>query len=388
MQRTSTPFAGPASCPGRARRRGSIVIWSVLALGMVGLCAAFVVNQAWITAVRSDSQDAVDAAALAAAHAMLSDDLLREAQFPLLAQWRDERCRTAARNVVAEYRRLHTIPDPAQLLIRVDSAADGASGETIPHGVTVAFGTADAPVRLPLAFAGLTGVSSAGVAAIARVEVLNRPAAFRATRQTPVPVLPLVLRDDASVPADESWEWQIEQRHGADRLAWIPERSRPESGADGIPELTVRLGGEGAPLSFLDLQCRFDDQQLYTACVEGLWPAELAELGVPEVTVGGAVRTADDSSADLRRVLTAATGRPRVLCLVTADAASDGPGDASDSRSRRATIVRPVAVRILQVAAEQDGSVRLTVQPCVLVTQTARMEPSAERNPWIYRVRL
>jgi hypothetical protein len=88
-------------------------------------------------------------------------------------------------------------------------------------------------------------------------------------------------------------------------------------------------------------------------------------------------------------------GEPRI-CLLYSEARTNSQSHVID-----ATCVKLVAIRIIDVRDQKNGACEILVQPCVLATRTALLEPSTpyhtghasetnpqSTNPYIYKLHL
>ncbi len=409
----------------RRKRAGLLTAWSVFALALAMICTAFVVNHVWISGIRQDALHCAESAALAAAHGLLSDDLLRSQQQPFEQEWRNQRGREAAIEMSHRYQRFTRVPPLIADDVRLTSVSSATAERQAPPE------TASRPDRvevnwrnsgytsdsIPLFLPGLTGVAQAALGVSAAAALDNAPAAFRPSPVISVPVMPLAIPDDRGAAGAPTWSRLIERDQGSDLLTWNDDRRQVEPGADGLPEITLALAAgavSGSPGTLVPLMFsgnRADPQVFRTWMTEGLRAADPTAGGITELQFPQDLSTADLAASDLPRLAEALLrlqGIARIYCLTEVPGqVIEGPGDdgeaaedAEESREqgedaatsvqgRTVRSIRPVAARIMQVRMTSADQLRVTLQPCIIVTSTAvpgRAETRANR--YIYSIRL
>src|SRR5262245_56469656 len=173
--RTRNSKPGTRNCCSSSRRRGVIAASFMWFLVIALLVAALVANWAWLVLVQRNMQERADAMALAAAPALLDEDLLMDDP----ADPSDDV--TAAQDAVNNYRLLNNAAGPQSLQLNpqdvtltpgfvsdVSQPIEGSNFEGTPP-----FNTAKITVNrsntsghpVPYLLAGFTSVASANVSA-------------------------------------------------------------------------------------------------------------------------------------------------------------------------------------------------------------------------------
>jgi hypothetical protein len=369
-------------------RRGTIIAWSIFGLMFAGVCTALVVNSLWISGVRADSHRCLEAAALAAGKSLLSDDLLRAKQYPIEQEWRRQRAQTVAIHLATQYRRLQHVP---RLQRRDVEFLTTQRNQGLPAAVRVSYGQSGPAPRFPLFLSGLTGVSTASVRDYCLVAMLNSPLALRPTRQVSIPMLPAYLVD-AESGSPTSWVTQIERFEGADRITWNAENNRVEQGADGLPELTLvvdwRPTDRTCELLPMLLNRDCSTEEMAARFLNGVSRRDLEAAGLVEIAFPARCAADDVISCDIYAMLTSVIGKPRVLCIAETSGEPTSEHNSGSDDPNSLQTLRPVAARVLQVKHDPQGATVVTLQPCVMSTVTAVMEPNGQPNRYIYDVRL
>jgi len=368
-------------------RRGTIVAWTVMGILFGGICLAFAVNFLWVTGVRADSRRCAEAAALAAAQSLLSDDLLRQQTYPVEHRWRLELSRDAALSIASQYQRLQSVapvePDSVEFL--------GAETQgDVPRAVRVSFASNGQSARIPLFLSGITGLRSATNGMSCLVELQNTPVALQPTIHVSVPMLPVVLMEN-NEEGGNTWSQQIEQYKGSDRYAWVRERNEIEEGPDGLPELTVVTDWSNRDISVelrpLQFEENCTDQQMMRRFVEGITREDVQLLNREVISFPSLGQMDLELDCSPAAMFERVVGLPRILCLAKKQAADEEASDADSGSSVSVELMRPVAARVMNVRVLSATRVAVTLQPCVLSTVTAVHGPGADANRYVYSVR-
>ena len=139
--------------------------------------------------------------------------------------------------------------------------------------------------------------------------------------------------------------------------------------------IPLQFGSTSAVSAAGDL-CRWIEQ--------GLTHDDLSSLSMTQLAYPSAHPITSVSSQQLSAVVTALKkrcGEPLLVSLC----------ERSNSKTPLTVkLTRPVAVRVVQIGTSVGGPVRVTLQPCVLVTSTAvnATDARAPLNRYIYSVRL
>jgi hypothetical protein len=368
--------------PSRASRRGILMAWTIWIMLAAGLIAAGLFNLLWTNGIRAEARRSAEASALAAGHAFLSDDLLRLQQESFETDGRIARCRAAAVDMSRQYCRQTAIPELSQHDLQVvmpPTATALLSGlPLVPDRITAAFDDDDSGFRLPLFFYGLTGAGAAKLSAGAAVSIEHAPVAFRPGSDVSVPMLPFAILDDEVVSSAEAqspvpghWTASVENAGGSDAWTWYPDSRQFAPGPDGLPELTVTINSDGTsgddaliPIPFA-AQGDASHNPVSDWIQQGLTLNGLQSLGLNQFEYPASYPVIALSPRDMSTVATQLelrTGDPLIfsLCKRSEDPSLTG-----------VQLIRPVAARIVRVDTSLDGHIRVTLQPCVLVTATA-----------------
>lgn len=431
--------AAPGGAP--ANRRGVLTAWSISGLLISGACTALVINHLWISGVRHDSLRCAEAAALAAGHGLLSDEMLRTRQQPFEKAGRRERSITAA----VEVSRLYHQTSPAPILsaaniLHSDRATDSpislgsnesgqSNPDSLPESILVSYGADDQRFRIPLFFSGTTGLRDAAIGVSAEASIEHHPIGFRAGRAS-IPMMPLAIPDDPLRTGVPSWTEMIENSRGADRFSWNADQESVENGPDGLPEITLtfRSGQSDAAFGRL-VPLRISGQSDRPATLRqqiagGITSADLTHTSDSSIRFPCSFEMSQTTAPEISEIadcLGAATGRGTIFCLCEAvGAVSDSDSkvaeatDSGDAENdvgptngilRNSTdvessgteqpadsvrLTRPIAARIVYVRMSGDDSFEVTLQPCVLVTSTAMMDATVSdaASRYVYSVRL
>jgi hypothetical protein len=397
------------------KRSGVLMAWAAPCLLVAGLCTAFVINHIWISGIHADAQRCAEAAALAAGQGVLSDDMLRSNSHQFELDGRLERGRSNAVELSGRYSRSTPLPRLSASDIHYSfsghkqQATQGSSAPVCPDEVTVCFRATEARNQLGMFFSGITGLNTFGPSSSASVRIEHTPAGFQPTSSASVPMLPLAIPDSPGSSSGCTWTSMIEQNHGPDGLAWIPERQQIETGPDGLPEITLTICPDESAPHFGKLQpwCfpgeRSGDYSATERITHGLTLATFQSAGVscmtfPQKYCG--VRISRQSLPEVAEAIGKLRGRAVLFCLVggpqTASAGSSADeqvaapdSSPAESGASAAELTRPVAARIMNIRLN-DEECSVTLQPCVLCTSTAVTGDSTanSENRYVYRLSL
>ena len=378
----------PMPCP-RSRglhRRGFTTPAVAIALLAVMAGLALILDRLWLDTADLELTTAAEAAALAAASELASDDLLKPTAVPEL---RFERARASAawiasQNLVAGSPVvLNTNSDGDVRLGRLvlDNDAGLVQFSETEENPTTAVVTAIRSRRtsnpVALFVAGATGQPHGDVATRVEASIDNRIRGLRAQERTPIPALPIAIwwRDPAGDRPD-TWENQIDLRRGPDLYSYDSVNHVVSSGSDGITEITLHSQARGSQskssnVLVIDIGAGLNDQVLQRQFASG-WTVEDLSATDGELSVTLATPAILNASAELphsdRESLDALIGEPRI-CLLYSTAVPSGKGSLL-----RATCMQMVAIRIMAVHDQNDGTCEVIAQPCVLKTKTALLQ--------------
>jgi hypothetical protein len=403
------PFKDVARSP---RRQASTTLVVLLAFGVLLAAAALAIDLAHLWEVRTSQENATDAAALAAAGALVDDRLLTgdpAAMVLCLRLARDEAVRYAAANPV--------LGEPLPL---------DPNDTNLPEG-DVLFGTLDnphAPLFVPAG--NVADLSNPSLGLVNAVRITGRrtrdrgnaaglylgrafavPAADVVTLSTamldrdvvglrpalnqPLPLVPIALLSDPGGTNPASWEAQVPGGRGPDDYRFDPATRTVVADAtgDGIHEMEVTLADNACEL----LLGVADSAAVNDQVSGGVMPAQLQSLGGQLVLgeqnqlplpappgCGPAAGTpeADGLAASLEQLRV--RGDLRVWPLFAG----------LDGSSGAAVVTGFVAARVVRV--EADGPrVRFTLQAGMLATPDLVTDASRRvgaGNPYLGKIRL
>lgn len=402
-----------------SQRRGFTTPAVAIALLVCMAGLALVLDRLWLDTADLELTTAAEAAALAAASELANDDTLKLAPVPEL---RFERARASAawiasQNVVAGSPViLNTDPEGDIRLGRLKEDSQtgqiqfSETDQNPTTAVVTALRTRQNSNPISLFVAGVTGYAQGDVATRVEASVDNRIYGVRPQPGTPVPALPLAIwwRDPAGVRPD-TWENQIDLRLGTDLYGYDSVDHVVSSGSDGIPEIVLRSQAQGSQASntnvlVVDVGAGLNDATLQRQFASGWAVDDLESLG-GQLSASTAVPAVLNASPTLpaadRDSLNSLIGQPRICLLYSATTSSN------NGSSIQATCMQLVAVRIMAVREQNDGSCEVVVQPCVVKTRTALLNETSPYstdavilgnptksvttspgNPYIYKLQL
>ncbi len=379
-----------------------IAVVLVIALG----CIALVVDRLWIHTVVGELTTTAESSAIAAAGELADDDLLRGG-----VDWdsRLDRCRLKAAEVAGMNRvageehdldiseegdvkfgrlvwepetgrRVFTETNVAPLSVRVST--ERSRGRKNPVGLFVG---------------GLFGQPVADAAAFAEATIENRIIGVRAQENIPVPALPFaILGSGIGSDGVDSWGDIIEAKRGQDLFGFDARSKSIYNGSDGLPEIVVRTkdpngDANSCNLVVVNFSSGFQQHNLMVQTALGLSPIDLDDTD-GELRFHGDTIPVEVTAEVHDHVLTelmGQLGRCRILPLYE--------NYESDRRSGygRAELVGLVAGRVMQVRRLPNGVCELVIQPCVMTTRTAIIDPEVDDpnhectpNRYIYKLQL
>lgn len=364
------------------RRKGWLApILALLLFVVLGL-VALVLDRLWLEMAQTEAQAVAEAAALAAARELASDDQLK---YPTPdPEDRIQRAKMAAENVAALNRvagQSFTLnADQGEVLfgssVEVEETGEFRFIESIyeVRSVRVLAHRSHAK-RNPVAlfFGGLTKVPAGEVAAMAEATLDNRVIGLQIIGDARIPALPLAIlkRAPANSPVP-SWETYIEQRQGMDHYRFDPLTQTVEEGRDGIPEIVLvppTLGAEArdSNVRLISPGGKRDVTQFEEQIRHGWKAADLESLDERiEFSRGPrnmlAQRTFSEGTVGaLREVV----GQCRAVALFNDEAA-----DVTEGWSR-VQVGTLVAGRVMAVIQPPGQELQVVFQPGVLATRSA-----------------
>jgi len=370
------------------------------ALVVVGSAIALTFDRLWQDAAAVELRTAGEAAALAAACQLASDDTLKkDADWAGICQ--------SARDVAVEIADQNFV---GGVPVRLDVAKDGdvRLGQMIPNsiGEDVFVETEDHPRTVVVrAWQGRGSRNPVGLLVrdltgagrlmeflmVATAE--NRIEALRPYEGVNVPALPIAIC--AGNVAMPGWSALIEKQLGPDTCGWNAELKEVEQTADGLPEMTAFSVPQQADqkqqllatLHLIDIGAGLSDHVLAEQCRNGWSQDDLAKWD-GELPCDGRSRAFTSKPkipAVVRSELSQLIGEVRICWLFETALPT------ANSDQCQLSCARLVAVRILDVQSLPDGMFGLQVQPAVITTRTAVVSRSGDdslANPYVYKVYL
>jgi hypothetical protein len=383
-----------------ARRRGSLIPAVAVALLVVGAFMAVVLDRLWIDAARIELLTLAEAAALASAAELASDERLRDpADFTRLTEdARDVAVRVAAENSVAG-QFLHLNSDPGSdvrigRIVRDDAGRDVfLETDNDPTSVAV-FASRQRSGANPVALflRDVSNTRQPTVSVVAEASIDNRIVGVVAIPGGTIPALPLAaLELDPSGTQPETWVHQIEQRAGGDRFRYDADSGLVVEGADGLTELvllsaphsTSPQSASATNVRLLNFDTGLRDDRLARQVQNGLSTDDLTDFdGQLRFDFGPLSLDCQPLiDPDARAALFASIGQARICFLFAANS----------TRPDVAVVPRIVAARIMSVRDVDGDRVEIVLQPAVVSTRTALLSDDAEStagNPYIYKLQL
>lgn len=381
-------FRQPLNPIARSRRSRRGFTTPAVAVGLlVAMCGlALILDRLWLDAADLELTTAAENAAIAAASQLATDDLFKTDADP-------EARFDAARNIAAFIASQNLVAgDPVILdsteegdirlgrLVIDDQTGRVRFEETTVNATTAvvtAMRTRASNNPVALFVAGATGQPFGDVVTRVEASVDNRVRGVRPFQGTPVPAFPIAIwwRDPSGRRLD-TWENQIEARKGADQWGYDAVGRRVFSGTDGIPEIVLhsRTGGQpstNANMLIVDLGTGLKDGELKRQFASGWTVDDLAAFGGEMPLMLDSTRlinATSDLGHSCRESLEAMIGEPRI-CLLYSSVVDSGT-----NQPAQATCVRLVAIRVLAVRDQGDGSCEVVAQPCVVKTRTALLD--------------
>ena len=402
------------SQPLRSHLRRGLTTPAVAVALIVAMCGlALIVDRLWLDAADLELTTAAESAALAAARGLASDDLLRPKADPAkrlqaareAASWIAGQNRVAGDSVTVnsnsqgDVRLGRLILDKTEKQVRFEE-----SDESPTTAVVTAQRTRGTSNPVGLFVTGLTGIPFGDVVSRVEATIDNRIVGVRPLEGTTVPALPLAIwLKDPTQQRRDTWEQQIEGRRGADIYGYDATSGEVYRGSDGIPEIVLRSQARDrdsgdSNMLVLDIGTGLQNKDVARQFASGWTADDLANLAGelrvspnnPEKFAASPKLTHDD-----REALDHLIGEPRI-CLLYSDARPN-----SNRSLLQATCVRLVAIRVLTVRDNGNGSCELIAQPCVFATRTALLDDQTpyhtglageastnNANPYIYKLQL
>ncbi len=402
----------PRSSQTSTKRAGTILP-GVLAALMVGMALiALVLDRLWLDAATSELRTSSEAAALAAARELVTDDILCTNHNPadLINAARERAGDAAWQNRVAG-QRVDLDTSPMGDIQFGQLVADPDTGrvrflQTTVHPRTVRVVSRRNRNRgnpIALWFRDLTGFGQGNAQSLAEVTANNQILGVRPFDGVYVPALPLaILACDSTGRRTDTWEHQIQNQNGPDEYRINPETGAVEQGQDGIPEIHLHSMSQeenvwDANVQLVDLNTDLRTDPLLEQFQNGWSEDSLKEFGgelrlYPESQWMTSLAAFDRDHAN---GLESLIGTPRI-CLLYSGLDSSG-----NEGFGKMEAVNFVAGRIMSVECHEKNQHVFVFQPSVLTTRTAVLaeekmdlnrlsadEHKSLENPYIYKLHL
>lgn len=384
---------------------------ALVAIPVLLVIVGLVVYVGLLREAKTESQNGADAAALAAAYQLASDDLLTQSS--RRAEARIRRARSAALTLGQENfaagERLQLDANPTN-----DQDGDIVFGKLDhPQGGTfrvvsgnpanwigdqvnaVQITTRRSPVRSPVG-----GGSDRELRARAVAMIDHRVVGFRPNDDEPIPLMPIGVFTDHQGQVTHGWDHEC-RRMPQDELRFDYETKRFVEGPDEIPEIPVILGSRGketvgVPAVFLQLGAdsfaetvaqirrgvtRTELERNYGSGLVLTNDNTIGVIGSPQCP-----RADMEARRQLDTVLTelVTSGQPRIWPLFSE----------VDEEHAIVQVSGWMAARVASVSRSEGGGIRLMLQPAVLahrsaVTESRPVAPAFwANNRTVFRVRL
>lgn len=350
-----------------------------LLIGMMGL--ALILDRVWLETAQLELNTAAEAAALAGASELVSDDLLlsRDTTDLRINNAREVAAWIASQNYVCGTPvTLNAEPDGDVLLghlVRESQGIRFVESDDNPRSVVVtALRTRSNNNPVGLFVSGVTGLPYGDVAARVEATVDNCVIGLRPLDGSSIPAIPIAIWDvDPSRQRSDTWSVAIRSRKGSDDYGYDSQTHTVYSGSDGIPELVIRsaanLGSSRkSNVRLIDIGNGLNDANVARQFKSGLNVEDVAGftgellLGLGQsLTFNSTAKLDDLNYVELQKLV----GERRICFLYsTALAVGELTGD-------QTLCTDIVAVRIMSVSSDPDGSYAAIVQPTVVTTRTA-----------------
>ncbi|REJ73349.1 MAG: hypothetical protein DWQ29_19035 [Planctomycetota bacterium] len=388
-------------------RPGYLLPAIAVALLVVGLAVALVLDRLWIDAAQLELRTAAEAAALAGASRLVDDGILTEtfdasgrAQIA-----RDTAAAVAGRNFAAG----NPVTLDASLggdvlvgRIALDDTGREVFLETESSPTTVlvfAGRTRGRSNPVALFFKGLTGQFTADVVSPAEATIDGRVVGVASLPGGAVPAVPLaILNNDPLGERTDTWRRQIEERSGGDRYSFDAAAGVVREQPDGIPEIVLHSAPRNATADeeteanchVIDVGTGLVASRIAEQCRSGFLEGHLGGFGGQLRFDDGAVPFRCDSQANssAAHALRAIIGQPRICLLY------DSIEPSSSWKQTRVWATRLAAGRILDVSTDEDGGFQIVFQPTCVTTRAAILREDLSEGPivspdiYVYKLHL
>jgi hypothetical protein len=389
-----------------------VSIWAILGMTVLLGAMAIAVNAFWLGAVRDELRAAADAAALAGADVLVSDEWLRQGQPGI-----DDLLQTAANTAVDFAGRNAVLGQPVVLQLAPAAGmpdflvgAFDATGAFVPatgpgSALTIDQASAVAVTArriqsrgtaVPLLMGALILQPTIDLQAMVAAQLDRNVVGFQARTDQNIPLVPIGLRSDPTGADPLSWEYQVINRNGPDEFTFDPTQGFV-AGPDGITEfdMTLALAPAGDPTTSNAYLLTIGSGTTTAQVTAGVSASDLSAQNKQlvldannEILVPGTALGPDMSSSDYA-ALTAGleqlrqAGLQRIWPLVSS---IDAGGTAH--------VTAFVAARIVRIQAPAGGPLQVRLQATMFSVPLALTDASRVGtaylvpSPYVARVRL
>jgi Flp pilus assembly protein TadG len=356
------------------QRRGAVAPFALVMMVVLLACVAFAVDVGYLAKTRSEMQRTADAAAIAAAWDLISDEALTG----------DTSMTQTMSNVRSAAVNYTSLNDICKKNPEIDeNTANNVTGDVVVGYLNdlsnanaewdysdpskfnavklLVSKTDDKNGEIPLFFARVLGIDSRATTVNATAALTRNISGFRIPADGDnLDLLPFALDVD-------TWQALLDGNAG-DEWSYDKDTGEVSHEGDGIREVNLYPQGTGSPgnRGTVDIGgSNNSTNDIARQIVDGVSPADLEHHGGKlEFDPCGELSLNGDTgiSAGVKDELTSIIGKPRMIPIF---AEVEGPGNNADY-----TIVKFVGVRIMEVKLTgKMSSKRLIIQPCNIVAK-------------------
>ena len=382
--------------PSAQRRQGFTTPAAAVGLIVLMFGLALIVDRIWLETAKLELMIAAESAGLAACKELATDGLL------IANNSTDLRINNALQ--MAESIASQNYVGGMPVTLNINSDGDVAFGNLVQQTQGIQFVESnDNPTTVvvtaqrtrsnnnPVAMflSGIVGIPYADVAVRVEATVNNDVTGLRPISGTPIPALPIAIWEvDPTGSRTDTWDASVGSATGTDQYSFDTETHTVISGSDGIPELVLHSLGNGnstttSNVQLLDLGTGLSDSGITQQFQVGVCVTDLQNLGGQILIGQGATASFNSSyqfSAAQVDALQQMLGQTRI-CLLYSTATSTTTTTQSASTGSTAVCTAVVAIRIMAVSSQSDGSCDVTVQPTVMTSRTVMLSTESVPPP-------